>query len=279
MNNSVAEIEKTDAMFVIGSNTTENHPIIALRMKKAVQNGAKLVIADPRKIPLVKFAHLWLRHKPGTDITLINTMMHVILEEGLEDKKFIAERTTDFEAFRENLKSYTPEHGEKVTGVPKEDIIEAARVYAVDVGYGQLAWKLRQDERVVVIERTNIRNMPGERVPETVDIATIDVSFISLKIVVPAVMAFLKPEGLILALIKPQFEVGKNQVGKGGVVRNPELHDRVIEDLSNFFAASGLGCAGVVPSPILGPKGNREFFILLNPTDSTTQPSRKNPDL
>lgn len=155
----------------------------------------------------------------------------------------------------------------------------AMRVYAVDVGYGQLAWKLRQDERVVVIERTNIRNMPGERVPETVDIATIDVSFISLKIVVPAVMAFLKPEGLILALIKPQFEVGKNQVGKGGVVRNPELHDRVIEDLSNFFAASGLGCAGVVPSPILGPKGNREFFILLNPTDSTTQPSRKNPDL
>ena len=155
----------------------------------------------------------------------------------------------------------------------------AVRVYAVDVGYGQLAWKLRQDKRVVVIERTNIRNMPGEIVPETVDIATIDVSFISLKIVVPAVMAFLKPEGLILALIKPQFEVGKNQVGKGGVVRDPELHDRVIEDLSNFFTASGLECASVVPSPILGPKGNREFFILLHPANSPTQPSGKNPDL
>ena len=129
MNNSVAEIERTDAMFVIGSNTTENHPIIALRMKKAVQNGAKLVVADPRKIPLVKFAHLWLRHKPGTDIALINSIMHVILEEGLEDKKFIAERTTDFESFKENLQSYTPEYGEKVTGVPKEDIIEAARIY------------------------------------------------------------------------------------------------------------------------------------------------------
>ena len=85
MNNSVAEIERTNAMFVIGSNTTENHPIIALRMKKAVHNGAKLIIADPRKIPLVKFAHLWLRHKPGTDIALINSMMHVILEEGLEE--------------------------------------------------------------------------------------------------------------------------------------------------------------------------------------------------
>jgi len=140
----------------------------------------------------------------------------------------------------------------------------AVRVYAVDVGYGQLAWKLRQDPRVVVIERTNIRHMSVELIPETVDIVTIDVSFISLKIVVPAVVAFLKAEGKILALIKPQFEVGKNQVGKGGVVRNPKLHDSVIEDLSNFFTANGLACVNVIPSEILGPKGNREFFILLN---------------
>jgi formate dehydrogenase alpha subunit len=129
MTNSVAEIERADALFVIGSNTTENHPIIALRMKQAVRNGAKLIIADPRKIPLVKFAHLWLRHRPGTDITLINTIMHVILEEGLEDQEFIHERTIDFDAFKKNLKTYTPEHGEKVTGVPKEDLIEAARIY------------------------------------------------------------------------------------------------------------------------------------------------------
>ena len=139
----------------------------------------------------------------------------------------------------------------------------AARVYAVDVGYGQLAWKLRQDPRVVVIERTNIRHMPLEMIPEAVDIATIDVAFISLKIVVPAVMAFLKTDGFILALIKPQFEVGKDQVGKGGVVKDPELHDRVIADLSAVFATSGLACLNVAPSPILGPKGNREFFILL----------------
>jgi len=144
----------------------------------------------------------------------------------------------------------------------------AARVYAVDVGYGQLAWKLRQDPRVVAIERTNIRQMPFEMIPEAVDVATIDVSFISLKIVVPAVMGFLKEEGFILALIKPQFEVGKDQVGKGGVVRDPKLHDRVIEDLSSFFTGSGLGCENVIPSPILGPKGNREFFILLHHKDS-----------
>jgi len=141
----------------------------------------------------------------------------------------------------------------------------AARVYAVDVGYGQLAWKLRQDPRVVAIDRTNIRHMPFEMIPEAVDIATIDVSFISLKIVVPAVMAFLKEKGFVLALIKPQFEVGKGQVGKGGVVRDHKLHDRVIEDLSSFFTGTGLLCENVIPSPILGPKGNREFFILLRP--------------
>jgi 23S rRNA (cytidine1920-2'-O)/16S rRNA (cytidine1409-2'-O)-methyltransferase len=140
----------------------------------------------------------------------------------------------------------------------------AARVYAVDVGYGQLAWKLRQDPRVEVVERTNIRNMPFGTISETVDIVTIDVSFISLKIVIPAVMKFLKAEGCILALIKPQFEVGKGQVGKGGVVRDPALHDRVIAELSTFFAGNGLLYANVIASPILGPKGNREFFILLH---------------
>jgi 23S rRNA (cytidine1920-2'-O)/16S rRNA (cytidine1409-2'-O)-methyltransferase len=141
----------------------------------------------------------------------------------------------------------------------------AARVYAVDVGYGQLAWKLRQDPRVVIVERTNIRYMPAEAVAEPVDLATIDVAFISLKIVVPAVTAFLKQDAHILALIKPQFEVGKNQIGKGGVVRDETLHTRVIQNLSSFFKEKGILCGEVFPSPILGPKGNREFFILLQP--------------
>lgn len=140
----------------------------------------------------------------------------------------------------------------------------ASRVYAVDVGYGQLAWSLRRDSRVVVIERTNIRHMPGDRITEAVDFITIDVSFISLKIVVPAVLKFLKPDGRILALVKPQFEVGKGQVGKGGVVRNAEQHSRVIAELNLFFRSFGLECVGAVPSPIEGPKGNKEFFMLLN---------------
>jgi len=140
----------------------------------------------------------------------------------------------------------------------------AARVYAVDVGYGQLAWKLRQNPRVVVIERTNIRHMPAEAIVEPIDLATIDVSFISLKIVVPAIVAFLKNGARILALIKPQFEVGKGQVGKGGVVRDTTLHTRVIQSLSAFFSEAGFSCETVIPSPILGPKGNREFFILLH---------------
>ncbi len=139
----------------------------------------------------------------------------------------------------------------------------AARVYAVDVGYGQLAWPLRNDPRVIVIERTNIRHMPGDRLGEPVDLAVIDVSFISLKIVVPAVMKFLKPCASIIALIKPQFEVGKDRVGKGGVVKDPALHERVIEDLKKFFSDAGLSVGSVVSSPILGPKGNREFLIFL----------------
>jgi 23S rRNA (cytidine1920-2'-O)/16S rRNA (cytidine1409-2'-O)-methyltransferase len=139
----------------------------------------------------------------------------------------------------------------------------ARRVYAVDVGYGQLAWSLRRDPRVVVMERTNIRHLPPERLPERVDLITIDVSFISLKIVVPAVVKFMKPGARILALIKPQFEVGKGRVGKGGVVRNPSLQDEVLRELTAFFSAAGLSPGPVVPSPVLGPKGNREYLIYL----------------
>jgi 23S rRNA (cytidine1920-2'-O)/16S rRNA (cytidine1409-2'-O)-methyltransferase len=139
----------------------------------------------------------------------------------------------------------------------------AKHVYAVDVGYGQLDWRLRQDSRVTPIERTNIRHLHTDRLPERVDLATIDVSFISLKIVVPAVVAFLKPRAEILALIKPQFEVGKGLVGKGGVVKEAHLRDKVVEDLSHFFRTQGLLCGSIVPSPILGPKGNQESIIHL----------------
>jgi 23S rRNA (cytidine1920-2'-O)/16S rRNA (cytidine1409-2'-O)-methyltransferase len=139
----------------------------------------------------------------------------------------------------------------------------AQRVYAVDVGYGQLAWRLRQDPRVVVIERTNIRHMPPGSLPESMDLITIDTSFISLRIVVPEARKFLKPGGSIIALIKPQFEVGKGMVGKGGVVKDRRQHQAVITSLCQFFTEQGFTCGPVVPSPILGPKGNKEFMILL----------------
>jgi 23S rRNA (cytidine1920-2'-O)/16S rRNA (cytidine1409-2'-O)-methyltransferase len=139
----------------------------------------------------------------------------------------------------------------------------AARIFAVDVGYGQLAWKLRQDPRVHVIERTNIRYMPIETISRPVDLITIDVSFISLKIVVPKVIQFTRADGAILALIKPQFEVGKGNVGKGGVVKSPILHRKVIDDLSTFFTKEGLIYKSITPSVLLGPKGNKEFFIYL----------------
>ncbi len=130
MTNSVAEIAENKALFVIGSNTTENHPIIGLRMKEAVAKGAQLIVADPRKIPLVKFATLWLRHRPGTDSTLLNSIMKVILTEGLEDKEFISNRTEGYEEFVKSLEPFTPEYGEEITGVPAEDIKKAARIYA-----------------------------------------------------------------------------------------------------------------------------------------------------
>lgn len=139
----------------------------------------------------------------------------------------------------------------------------AARVYAVDVGYGQLAWKLRQDPRVIPIERTNIRHMAADRIPEPADLVTIDVSFISLKIVVPAAASLARPGADLIALIKPQFEVGKGHVGKGGVVKDPDQHGAVIDDLVSVFKEHGFQPSAPAPSPILGPKGNREFLIHL----------------
>ncbi len=131
MTNSIAEIENNDVLFVIGSNTKESHPIVALRMIKAKRKGAKIIIADPRRVPLVRFADVWLQHRPGTDVALLNGMMHVILAEDLINCDFIDTQTEGFdEEFRKNLAEYTPEVTEKITGVPKDLIVNAARLYA-----------------------------------------------------------------------------------------------------------------------------------------------------
>jgi 23S rRNA (cytidine1920-2'-O)/16S rRNA (cytidine1409-2'-O)-methyltransferase len=137
----------------------------------------------------------------------------------------------------------------------------AKKVYAVDVGYGQLAWKLRNDERVIAFEKTNIRYFSGSGINDEVDIATIDTSFISLKLVIPAVLNLIKKDAIVLALIKPQFEVGRKEVGEKGVVKDPDLHRRVVDDISGFCRGLGLKVMGTCESTISGPAGNKEFFI------------------
>ena len=139
----------------------------------------------------------------------------------------------------------------------------AVKVYAVDVGYGQLAWKLRSDERVVNMERTNVRYLEAESLGELVDAVTIDVAFISLDKVPPAVHKLLKPTGFVIALVKPQFEAGKENVGKKGVVRDPKVHADVIKKVVAFAKEEGFGIAGLDFSPIKGPEGNIEYLLHL----------------
>jgi 23S rRNA (cytidine1920-2'-O)/16S rRNA (cytidine1409-2'-O)-methyltransferase len=138
-----------------------------------------------------------------------------------------------------------------------------ARVIAVDVGYGQLAWALRQDPRVVLLERTNVRTLGRERLPETPNLATIDVSFVSLRLVLPAVADLVAPGADIVALVKPQFEVGRGRVGKGGVVRDPALRAEAVAGARATAEALGLVVRGEAESVLPGPKGNREVFLWL----------------
>ncbi len=137
----------------------------------------------------------------------------------------------------------------------------AAKVYAVDVGYGQMAWRLRQDPRVAVIERTNIRQMDPLLIPEKAGVAVIDVSFISLEKVIPAVLPHLLPGGALIALIKPQFEVGRDKVGKGGIVREEKDREEAKDRVTAFVAAQGCEVKGVITSPITGQDGNVEYLL------------------
>lgn len=143
----------------------------------------------------------------------------------------------------------------------------AAKVYAVDVGYGQLAWALRQDPRVVSLERTNIRYVTREQIPEEADFISIDVSFISLRKVLPVAANFLKADGQIVALIKPQFEAGREKVGKKGVVRDPQVHREVITSVLQVALQLGLCPQGLTYSPIKGPEGNIEYLLFLEKRD------------
>jgi len=139
----------------------------------------------------------------------------------------------------------------------------AERVYAVDVGHGQLNWKLRNDPRVIVLERINARSLSGEHVPEMIDVCVIDVSFISLTLVLPGAFDLINPTGVILALIKPQFELQRTDVGKGGIVRDPQLHQKAQDRLVAFVTHSGHVVTGIAPSAIKGTDGNQEFFACI----------------
>ena len=145
----------------------------------------------------------------------------------------------------------------------------AAKVFAVDVGEGQLDWKLRNDERVVVLEKTNARHLTPEIIPDAINCVVCDASFIGLQIVLPAALSLARPGAWAVALIKPQFEVGRARVGKGGVVRDPALHDEVCATINEWWSGlPGWRVLGIEPSPITGPEGNREFLIAAEKHDA-----------
>lgn len=144
----------------------------------------------------------------------------------------------------------------------------AKKVYSVDVGYGQLAWSLRTDERVVNLERTNIRYVTEEQIPDPIDFISVDVSFISLTLVLPVAWKLLKDQACMVCLVKPQFEAGKDKVGKKGVVREPQIHKEVIRKVADCALGLGFAVKGLDYSPIKGPEGNIEYLLFLQKTDS-----------
>ena len=146
----------------------------------------------------------------------------------------------------------------------------AEKVYAVDVGYGQLAWTLRNDPRVVNLERTNLRYVTKKQIPDLLDLAVCDVSFISLRLVMPAVAPLLKPDAEIMCLIKPQFEAGRELVGKKGVVRDASVHEQVIRTVLEFMPSIGFSVQGLDYSPITGPEGNIEFLLYMRKSDANS---------
>lgn len=164
------------------------------------------------------------------------------------------------EAFDLDVHGYTVADAGASTGGFVDCLLQrgAIRVYAIDVGYGQLAWKLQQDPRVVILDRTNARHL--EKLAEPMDLVTIDVSFISLKLILPAAMGWLREGGQIVALIKPQFEADPKQVEDGGVVRDRKVHRAILEDLTAWAASRDMGLMGLIRSPLTGPAGNVEFL-------------------
>ncbi|MEG2405579.1 MAG: TlyA family RNA methyltransferase [Clostridiales bacterium] len=202
--------------------------------------------------------------KPGTpikedaQIDIIGSDMPFVSRGGLKLAKAVKEYNLDFQG------KIVVDIGASTGGFTDCALQNvAAKVYAVDVGYGQLAWSLRSDERVVVLEKANARYLTTEQIPELADFITTDASFISLKKLLPHLKGFLKEDGTFVVLIKPQFEAGREKVGKKGVVREPKTHVEVLTDLLNFFYQEDLALTELTYSPIRGPEGNREYLAVL----------------
>ena len=204
----------------------------------------------------------------GTPVTKAGTMVaadsDIVLKE---DMPYVGRGGLKLEAalehFRINLEHVTAMDVGASTGGFTDCMLQrgAARVYAVDVGYGQLDWKLRRDPRVVMLEKTNIRHLDRAVVDDTIGFAAMDLSFISLELVIPKVKEFLSGRSGVVALVKPQFEVGRKDVGKGGIVRDEKKRLEAVKSISDCFAASGFKVIGFIPSPIKGQKGNVEYLL------------------
>jgi 23S rRNA (cytidine1920-2'-O)/16S rRNA (cytidine1409-2'-O)-methyltransferase len=206
--------------------------------------------------------------KPGTRVS---PMGQVVVADGLPYvSRGGLKLAAALETFQLDVHGWTVADVGASTGGFTDCLLQAgaARVYAIDVGYGQLAWKLRQDPRVIVMERTNARYL--ESLPEPLDLATIDVSFISLRLILPSVIGWLRPGGCIVALIKPQFEAGRTQVGKGGVIRDPAVHRAVLHQMIGWAQSQDLQLLDLIRSPITGPAGNVEFLAYWVPGGSGT---------
>ena len=207
--------------------------------------------------------------KPGTMISETDVVevrgkqLQYVSRGGLKLEKAIAE-------FEINLENMVCMDVGASTGGFTDCMLQngAAKAYCVDVGYGQLAWKLRTDERVVNLERTNVRYLTDEQVPDTLDFISVDVSFISLKLVLPVIKEFLADDGHIMCLIKPQFEAGRENVGKKGVVRDRNVHLSVINEIYEFCISSGLYPEKLSFSPVKGPEGNIEYLIYISKSET-----------
>lgn len=220
------------------------------------ERGQALILAGQVLVDGQKVDKAGTLVPPGADIRILGRPMPYVSRGGLKLEKALAE-------FSVGVKDKTALDAGASTGGFTDCLLQhgAKKVYAVDVGYGQMAWKVRQDPRVVVIERVNIREMDPAIVPEKIDIVVIDVSFISLEKVIPSLTRFLGLGGELVALIKPQFEVGRGQIGKGGIVRDEAARDGAVLRVRKFIQEQGLDVKGIIPSPITGQDGNVEYLL------------------